>query len=540
VRLRIELHVLHDFALVDHVADGLDDGQYRSFMDRAIVPGIHGLTINWTPPARGRALGRRGFRFRLPPDAIYWGRKGGGQVLERVLTDARIGKLEDLRTSAHVSLDRFRSIHVMECEPGGRVVRMLRGIAAEPPAEPRRESLARAASKIVRDMGDDGGIALSYYPVRDLEWLGGGEAGRNAAHLQGLGVAALNAAARALDDESLETAADRALGRMMRRVRACTGASVPTVETEPPELPAIARAQVLAHCGPVDVTGRPVAVDAWGPDGKDGAPVPEDLVFVVHDSTARLGTAALVLLGLLDHLGPEPPRERRIRLGPLVRGLVSFILLMQREDGSFCSHFVVKDHGRASFDEPEDAGLALLALSRSLDHVADERIEPALERGFAAHVTFVEKIAAGSTLSATACLRLEGYVPWVVLAASSVAEPSANVRRAGLVGLDRLLGGCPLPARGGREPGARDVLVAAAAAAALDMLETGERPAMAEAVARGQALASRLIVTPGVNDHFYPVPGRAVDGVGHDLLDHRQRTDHTFAVVALLCRLVPM
>jgi len=554
-RFRIELHVLHSFTLIDHLGEDVDAETFRAFLDRVLDPGVTGLALGWRPPQKGRAIGRKGFRIRLPSDAIYWSRKGGVRMVERVLLDARLGKIEDLGKRPYVSLDVFRSIHVMEKEPGGGTMRMSRGIAAQPPREDPSALLARVAAKIASDMSAGGAFRQSYYPVRDQLRLGKAQDGAaEDAHLHGLGMEALNEAARALEDGALAQAADRALGRMMRWLRACSGAGLDPTETQPPELPPIGRDQVLTHCGPVDVTGRPVAVSGWRPGGQEETAVPDGLVFVVHGGTARLGTASLALLGLVEHIGRDPGSGRRARLGPLVQGLVGFILMMQREDGSFQSHFVINDHGLHAFDEPEDTGMALLALSRASSLIDDPRIGPALQRGFAAHAVFVEKVLSGTWRTPTACTRLAGYVPWVAFAASDARDlvPGHAAEAAASDGARLLASGCLITEAealshglagghlGGGMPGARDVLSAAASVEALRLGPGGDGNERVHELALelGRHLALRLVVTPGVNDHFLPVPGKAAGGVGRDLVDHRQRLDSAFAVVALLSRLM--
>ncbi len=303
--------------------------------------------------------------------------------------------------------------------------------------------------------------------------------------------------------------------------------------------------------GPVDVTGRTVAVSGWGPGGREETAVPETLVFVLDGGSARLGTAALALLGLVEHVGRDPGQGRRARLAPLVRGLVEFILMMQREDGSFQSHFVVKDHGLTSIDEPGDAGMALLALARASALIEEPRIEPALERGLAAHARLVEAALSGGA-TPTACTRLAGHVPWMAFAAAQAGDLVPAAADATGQGVRVLASGCLITAEqapsaglagghlGGGMPGARDVLAAAASAEALLAGPAGDQDARVheKALELGLQLALRLVVTPGVNDHFLPAPGRAAGGVGRDLVDHRQRLDASFAVVALLTRLV--
>jgi hypothetical protein len=554
-RLRIELHVLYDFALVDHRAEGSDDASYEAFMGDVLHDGIYGLAINWTPPRDGRALGRKGFRLRLPSDAVYWSRQTPLRMLERIIKDGRLGKVAALRENEHVSLDRFRSVHVIEAEPAKGMIHLERGIARELPVEEPRSLLARVAERIARDTGGDGAIRQSHYPVRDMNWLGGEAGAREDAEMHALGVRALYIAAAALGRDDLRTAADRALGRMIGWVRHCSGVAVDLSASDPPELPAISWNQRIEHCGPLNDGGAPVAVSGYtlGPGG-DEVEIPDDIAFVVHAGTARLSVASLMLMSLLDHLGPDPAPGRLERLGPLVRGLVNFILLMQRSDGTFQPHFVTKDAWDLyrAWDQ-HSAGMALLALSRVQAHAGDERIEPAIERGLAAladKILFQESVVITSSTvpdSGAFCRKTRIRAPWLAFAALAEHSPRPcdAVREAGILGPKKLVEHCLVSVDGALEPdlaggylagervpGAQDVLAAAAAAAALD-LAPGD-PGLQQAAELGLALARRLVVTPGVNDHFLPAPETALGGVGRSLLDHRQRPDQAFAVVALL------
>jgi hypothetical protein len=528
-RYRIELHVLHSFTLLEHTGEDGNAEELRAFLDRALEPGVTGLAVGWTPLREGRALGRKGFRLRLPADAVYWSRRNGTRIAERVLLDARLGKLEDLGKRPHVTLDAFRTIHVMETAPGGAITRMSRGMPAHLPHEDPTVLLARVAGKIASDMSEQGRFRQSYYPVRDLLWLGTSpRGGREDALAHGLGVMALDEAARALDDEALAGAADRALARMLGWLRACPDVVPGPAASGPGELPSLGQEQVLEHCGPVDVTGEPVAVSGWSPGGRHEAALPGGLVFVVHGGTARLGASALALIGLVEHIARQPGPGRRARLVPLVRGLVEFILVMQRDDGSFRSHFVVEEHGRAAFDEPGDAGLALLALSRASTLLDDPRIEPALQRGFVEQARLVEASVPDGQPTRASCARLAGDVPWATFAAADAGvAPGDGPRLLATLCLDP-----------GGVPGARDVLAAAASAEALRLTGGQEARLHDRAAGTGLKIAHMLVVTPGVNDHHLPVPGRAAGGVGRDLLDHHQGLESAFAVVALLTRIM--
>jgi hypothetical protein len=213
---------------------------------------------------------------------------------------------------------------------------------------------------------------------------------------------------------------------------------------------------------------------------------------------------------------------------------------MQRDDGSFESHFVVAEHGNHALDDPQAPGLALYALARARPLVKDGRIGPALERGFEAARAWLATVEPRDG----GCIRLLGRVPWLTFAA--LEADSALVAQGVLPGQlattclvtpDRALE--PDLAGGhvtdpGRVPGAADVLAAAASAAACGGACPGE-----PAASLGLDLARRLVVTAGLNDHFMPVPSKALGGVGGDLVDSRQTAGGAHAVIALLAGIVP-
>jgi hypothetical protein len=307
---------------------------------------------------------------------------------------------------------------------------------------------------------------------------------------------------------------------------------------------------MLEHCGPVSAKGVPVAVSGWPPGGGSAAQVPDDIAFVVHGRTARLSAAALLLVNLIDHTGSDPDGERARRLGPLLRGLVNFILLLQLPDGRFQPYFVVEDHDHFGKTDDQVAGMALLALSRAHGLVDDARIDGALKAGFAALERQVVSLGSSDSPAPSSCSMLRQMAPWLAFAALAEhsARPSEAVRKAGIGVASSLVGRCLRAGPGASEadllggylaservPGAQDVFAAAAAAAAMELAP--EDPRLQEAAELGLALARRLVVTPGVNDHFLPAPGKAEGGVGRNLVDHRQRPDHAFAVVALLAML---
>jgi len=525
-RLRIELHVLHGFAHVLHERSGASGAAYSTFLNRVVQPGLYGLALGWTPPRGGRALGRIGFHVRLPADPVYWSRTSGRRALERLLMDGRLGKIDRFEKNALVTLDRFESIHVIESGPGGRPIRLERGIAAHPPPEEARSLATRITSRIARDMSPDGLLLDGYDPVRDLVGGRTDPSAPDEAERQGLGILALHAAG------SDRPAEDRAFARMLGWVRICPPVDVAAL---PPPLDGLDPSQAIPFCGPVDTTGRPAAVAGWAPSGASPAPVPEGLAFVVHGPDARLGATALLLVSIVDRLDPKMSRKDRKSIDPVLRGLVDFILLLQRADGTFESHFVVPGHELSDAQEPHSAGLALLALAAARPHVEDERIGPAIEKGISAQLREMER-------AGTDCARLAAIAPWTALAASrarldALAGTRLLVSRC-LVTPDRAL--APDLAGGyvdGAIPGASDVLAAAGVAASLGIAGPSEKPTFKLAVDLGLELASRLVVTRGVNDHIPAVPAKAMDGVGHDLLDHTQSIDHAFAVVALLTQL---
>jgi hypothetical protein len=538
-RLRLELHVMYELALIDHHRDDLDPGRYGEFLDRVIEPGMTGLALGWTPFDPYTPPVTSETRVRLPPDVVYWSRPDGIRAVERIAADARLNGFEDLAATETITLDRFRSIHVMEQSPGGDVVGMLRGRARVDAPDPARAEAfsALVAGKLAADARPDGTLRMSYYPVRDSVSLRGS---RRPADLydpleQGLGTLALLLAADA-DADAVREASRDALARLLDDAVFC--GHDPQVELRVPArgggAAAVPAARRWAECGPLDEQGRP---GPWAGFRRDAPPEERPMAMIVHRSTAEVTHAAAALAALMSR--PDDPAS----FEPLALGLVGFLETMQRPDGWFDASFVQSDHPRTSVQEPAAGALALWALALARSRLDDESIDGPLERGIDAGLELLGslELRGGSTL---VCARLRGLAPFLALAAQEAGDArAARQALAGvvdlcLVGPDEALrpdlaGG--YVGGGWRTPGVADVLVAAAARRVVSGADAAHVPArLGLAADLGGEAALRVTVVPGVSDHMFPVPGRARWGVGRDLLDHRQRPSASLAVLLAL------
>ena len=239
---------------------------------------------------------------------------------------------------------------------------------------------------------------------------------------------------------------------------------------------------------------------------------------------------------------------------------VRFLIYMQTPDGRFQSHFVLQDHPFWNQTDPRTDGLALMALARvrsdvergTLEVESGEDLAETLVAGFAAQARLFEDLATTTPATETTCSGLALSVPWVVFAAWQ-AERSGGVdgaTDAAMAGLDPLVTGCLLGPDSvtspdlagayvyglGTLPGVGDVLVAASAHRALGLVGPADprRAELSRAADLGLLLASRLVIRPGHNDQWLPVPTSAYGGVSTDLATHRQRPSGSHAVVMLL------
>ncbi len=540
-RLRIELSVLTGFALVDLASAGPDAGARASFLDRIIDPGVEGLALNWVPMHPTLPLVSPGYRIRLGSDVVYWARPDGSRALERLVTDARLGKIEDLAAKDGLTLDRFDSIHVMETVPGGKVVRMTRGRAQVASGDPPSAGLLHdVAARLATDMTPGGAVRLSYYPVRDVDWLTGTEAMHMDPVQQGFGAVALRTAHLASQDPALGTAAWASLSRLLEDAVFCghdpdSSLSRPGADGTPVPVAATHR---VSSCGPVDEHGRPTTDPSLvGP-----------MVFVVAgDQGAALSASALALWALADAVqAPDPDAW----FAPLLEGLVRFVLAMQKDDGTFGSAFVTASHPASGVEDPAAGALALVALAHAAARSGDPRIPGALARGLdAGHGSVVATMDGPGSL-ASRCSRILGVAPFLALAAAAWVPGDGQAHPVAVAGPELLATKCLLvPAdvvkddlAGGyvdgpwQTPGSVDVLAAAAAASVLALLPPGSalKGLLEEAVFLGHLAVRRLVVLPGRSDHFVPVPQKALYAVGMDLINDRQRPFASFAAVLLL------
>lgn len=552
--IRLELHVMYEMALVDHVQGDLTRKDYERFLDRVVDPGITGLALNWTPHDPDRPPILSGYRVRLPPDVIYWSRPDGTRAVERLITDAHLGKLEDLAASEGVTLDRFRSVHVMERTPGGEVARVIRGRAVAPAdALTDRELLDAVASKLARSVAPDGVMAQSYYPVRDVQWITG--TSRPQSHhdvvQQALGTLALLRAGGVLDDAVLQSAARRAEARLLADVRLCgypedQPLHVPDLDGSAAPAPEKTRMEL---CGPLDAQGRPVAATSWGQGGVDPGPVASPMAFVVDRNAGSLAATSLALVAL--GMRPAPPDDQPDPLAPLVQGLVEFILMMQRPDGSFHSHFVAPSHPMDAISDPRASTMALWALARARDVSDDERIGAALSSGLQAAMKDLQAAASAPGSPSARCRRLTALAPFVTFAAAHAAPHLQDASRVALDAPSLLVKTCLLrppevldaDLAGGYVdstwpiPGADDVLGGAASARALPLADGDQDANLLMARDLALDLARRLVVQPSMSDHFMVAPDTALWGVGRDLRNHRQVPWSAFAVVMLLSQM---
>jgi hypothetical protein len=552
-RLRIELHVLYDFTLVQHLRGEMDSGAYWAYMDEAFEPGVHGVYINRLGPAKTQYLFRPRARFRLPSDAVYWMRTSGKKIVERIVRDAGLGGTEALADKKEITVDRFRTLHVIEAQPGGRVLLAVRGLPVVPPEEVNAESALSwgdgAARWLEKSLRPDGAMAVGYLPDRDSETLEKPADLTFDASRHLLAAMAFMDAFRLTGKSQYDTSFEKTLPVIHGWIRACPGAAAASKKK-----PLLDQGQILDVCGPLQRDGKAVAVEAWGQGGKNEKPVPDDLVMLFANTRAGTQEAALAGLLLIEEI--QRRAQTRTEKAPdalvLLKGIVSFILFMQKEDGSFQSYFVSPNNAFYRGESAYGGLSAVMLLVAARDLVKDKRLDGALEKATGYYTDFlagkIEALEAGMA-AARKDRDAVRTIAWAIMALSRAglalqdAARSKEVVTAALAFAGRFqIGPEPDPDLAGGfvvdERALPDyesifltigLLTAARLADSLGL--EAEREKLVEAGGAGMRFAAQLQLRAPGGTSFVPNPQRTDGGVRQSPLILRQRIDFAAAMI---------
>ncbi len=579
-RLTVEVEVMHDWNEVRTlVAPGTPELRYRGFLWRTFELGLHGVAVN---------RGTDRYRYRLPSDAIYAGRKSPEDVLERVCrdlfeTDERAlaevprppGAAEfpaaeaakaAYRTLPGIRVERFRSHHFREMTPGGEVRGLSRGI---PPLPLTPEAVGRASLRgkvywatrwLVENLQPDGRFRYLYRPELDyyLSDMQIVEQYNEVRH--GLATYSLFMSHQEVPAPDLWDAAERSLQWILRSVVFGPAWRERLPKPADPEAP----------FGPPAPGGRTAPAGEWRCPHGDVRPVPPDIAYVRHLDNAKMGSVAAATLAISELIRQTPEAERPARLDefrPFLQGFASFMLLMQHASGaragSFDHYFVAPDHGHYQRSTTIYPGEILFALARIHGLTGDPRIPPAYAAAHRYEKAWFDRESAiresDGTYANARRVDLVQFVPWISMAHNdmylavrdedpAMAAEYADfgiavsdwVVREYLFDEDRTffpeyLGGYfkwefELPAM-------HSMVYAEGTAAAFRLADlTGDprRETMRRATVLGCRFAAQQIVVPGLNDQFMPNPARARGGVRFGINRSEMRTDYSYHTLSAL------
>ena len=554
-RLTIELHVLYDLSLVQHVRGELDEAAYWKFMGAVLTPGVHGVYVNRLGPDTRGYLGKVHASFRLPSDAVYWMRTTGKKVLERTAKDMHLEGPDALAGRKDITLDRFRTVHAGEVAPGGPVVFRSMGLPLVGREDVGVEAVkawgARAGRWLEERLKPDGTLAAAYLPDRDSETIEKTSDITFDASRPILSSLAFQGAQRLTGRAAYGQDLAESSIQILSWLKLCPGARAAALKGA-----AWKPGQVLESCGPMQRDGTPAKVESWGQGGQDPKPVPENMVFLFSGTRAGLEETALagILLAgrVLQFPAEEESQRKQVEAStlPIVEGIVEFVLFMQKADGSFHSYFVSENNAFYRSEDPEGGPAAVLFLAQAVHLVKDKRLKPALASALARHLGDLEERAAVLETGVPSKKKAEKDIVrtaglgLVALAQAALAlgdaDAQARVVKAALemmsAQLDRAAHPFIEPAfEGGFACPADDVpdadsliltqglIRASAVAKALGMAE--EEKKLAAAAASGMAFGAMLQLRLPESTFFVPAPKRADGGVRQSPLISRQRID---------------
>ncbi|MFH1434395.1 MAG: hypothetical protein ABIJ56_01640 [Pseudomonadota bacterium] len=567
-RCRLELHVAHDFTLVDHMRGEQSEPEFKSYLDLVFRPGIYGVYVNRLGKAEKEYLSRPRSRMRLPSDAVYWMRATGEKIVERIVKDMNLAGIRELEKNEKLTVDRFRTIHVTEKEPGGDIVLLSMSVPLVSPDDPGGENLrvraAGAADWLGRSQRDDGSMTLSYMPDRDNDrFEKSTEVTFDASRYIMASMAFLDAAELTGDDK-YGAWFDKSLPTLLSWLKACPGASA---AGDPEGI--VKAAQVLELCGPVDRGGKPVAVETWGQGGDEEKAIPDDLVFVFGNTRAGLMDTALLGLALARDIAGSRGTARKDKLkelSPVLEGIAAFVLFMQRGDGSFQGYFVDSKNAFYRSNDLPGGFAALLFLLEAGKVLEDEKLAGALEQAVDFHVRLlednVEKLRGASPLSKNQRNRILNDIAWGLASLSELSMSDDNeqvgrrvVELAGIVSASAQLSSRSNPlvepafeggfvVKGQLVPDYNSIVMtgamAAAALAAKRWAMLPEAEELERAAKDGIRFSSQLQLFEPACSSFGPDPGRAEGGIRQSPVISRQRIDFSACYVWACAKLLKL
>lgn len=525
-RLNLEIEIAFGEGTFYGPRDGL-------LMWRVLEPGIYGMRMTV-----------KGEEQMIPPwYTVTNDFRTVESLLQRASKDLG-GAGSDYWKSAAVPITRFRTLHFRERSPGGPIETLRRAMpGVPPPSEITEANLVKSLAGLGDWLADnqaaykDGRHIYRYFPVKDEE---NGEYNMVRHALGAYSMALVEEYAK--DPKHLATASE---GWRWMESRVRWGGAPRRGD------------------GTIDDSER-----TWR--GKP-LPGPEVALFEANENeydpnlapdwSCKMGGAAVAILGLTQakrvgwKLSPE--RER------LLQGLASFILYMQKEDGSFEHYYVAKQNKYFGADNTIYPGEILYAVARLYGETRDERYRTAFKRGMGEALDWFRKEMVirepDGTYQEARRKELVQFQPWIAMAMEEMHryDPDpAYVDASNLVStwiIDTYQFG---PTRaffpdylGGYlkvldEMPAMHTFVYTEGTAASYVLarRAGSPPEIVDKLRMGALLAARFIiqqqVREGVNDYFFPNPKKARGGVKYCMNHNKQRIDYTYHALSSVYRIL--
>lgn len=497
------------------------------FLWRVIEPGIYGIRI---------ALGER--THQLPPwYSVTNNFRTIKSMLELVIA-RRAKRDRDFWKDEKLPIGRFRTIHWRERKPGGEIEDLYR---ASPGVPATTEITRERMIEVLQGLGDwiadnqtypSGRYIYRYFPTKDAE----NDEYNMVRHA--LGPFSMALTQEFVPDAKYKDKAEAGMRFIEDRIR---WGGPPRTGT-----------------GEIDDSR-----DTWM-----NKPLPGDDVAIIEYEeppddgwSSKMGAVAVAILGYTQYkrVGWElkPEREK------VLDGLANFLLYMQKEDGSFHHYYVAQNNKYFGTRNSIYPGELLYALARLYGETRDERYRTAFRQSMHTNLEWFKKEMdqkePDGTYEEDRRKNLVQFQPWIAMAMDEMHryDPDREYLEASnLVSLwiadtfqfdetraffPDYLGGYlkvldELPAMH------TFVYTEGTAASYALARRAGADPDVVQKLRRSALLAARFIIQmqsrPGINDYYYPNPGKAKGGVRYCMNHNKQRIDYTYHALSSIYRII--
>jgi len=518
-KLNLEFEVIYDRGTFVGPRDD-------TFLWRVIEPGIYGIRIEVDGDVE-----------QLPP---WYSVTNNYRTLQSMfeLIARRTKQKKSFWLDEKQPIGRFRTVHWHERSPGGEIEDLYR---ASPGVPTTKEITRERMIEVLKGLGDwiadnqnypSGRYVYRYFPTKDEE----NDEYNMVRHT--LGPFSLALTQEFVPDPKYKEKAEAGMRFIEDHIR----------WGGPPR----------ASNGDLD-TGS----DTWMNKPLPGA----DVAILEYEEppkdgwSSKMGGVAVAILGYTQYkrvgweLGPE--REK------VLRGLASFLLYMQKEDGSFHHYYVAPNNKYFGTRNSIYPGELLYALARLFGETRDERYRTAFKQSMRTNLDWfkkeMEQKEPDGTYEESRRKNLVQFQPWIAMAMEEMhrydPDPS-YVDASNLVSLwiadnfqfDETRAFFPDYVGGYLkvldELPAMHTFVYTEGTAASYMLarRAGSDPGVVQKLRKSALLAARFIIQmqtrPGVNDYYYPNPKKARGGVRYCMNHNKQRIDYTYHALSSIYRII--